>query len=656
MDAEKSLSMQTSGASKVSSVAKQSLFHLRGQASVLEVKKAGFSVKIKGGEKTILHEISLIVNGGELLALMGPSGAGKTTLLELMSLNCTLGAPTGSVTLEKEPLTFKTFQEQAAFVEQYDSHWAFLTCKEIMDYTAELYLALSKEKRGEQVNDIMEHLGLMECKDTKAGNVFLKGISGGQKKRLSLGMALLKSPPLLFLDEPTSGLDAAATKSVVAYLQKITIEAGLISVATIHQPSADVFMSFTKVMFLANGRVAYWGTPREVDKYCNDIGYALPAFTNPADHFIQLINSEFVDRDQVDQIVSAWGSKPCGEVYEASIQKLPIVSRPNVLSQSWTLFRRSAVLSVRDPTLYVGRMLTFVIANCFFALVYIKAREREQEYAVARYFLILWFIAVPTMFNVVVVYACNEEFNLMRKEIKNGMSKTGAYLLSRTALELPFMIILALCAVGIPGYAIANFHADAFIPVVFVIALMLWCFECMAESLAVAFKNPLVGMLGAVGLWFVAFLFAGTFLDPDFIIWPLRACTFIFPLRWTAQTLVYLETHGTEWKGAELVSSAPGFLCPGKSPLQCYGRTGDQVRASLANLFGNVSEDDTRKHDVLILLAITVVWKLAYIAMVIYRSRKTLALRPAGSSVTTSSSDVVAPQIYPIAVLEEGDV
>ncbi|CAE8610459.1 unnamed protein product, partial [Polarella glacialis] len=95
-----------------------------------------FSVKTSQGAKQILNDISLSARNGELLALMGPSGAGKTTLLELMTLELKAGEVSGSVTLNREPMTFELFRKHAVYVEQYDLHWGFLTCREIMRFAA----------------------------------------------------------------------------------------------------------------------------------------------------------------------------------------------------------------------------------------------------------------------------------------------------------------------------------------------------------------------------------------------------------------------------------------------------------------------------------------------------------------------------------------
>jgi len=606
------------------------------QLNVLQVSDANFVLKTKNGERTILDNVSFSLRSGELLAMMGPSGAGKTTLLELMTFKLSGKLATGSVTLNGEPLTIPRFHQYAALVEQYDTHWGFLTCRECMNYVARLCIT-SKTDRVARVQSILENLGLLECADTKVGNIFLKGMSGGQKKRLSVGLALLKSPKLLFLDEPTSGLDAASTKACMKFLGDVAKQESMIIVATIHQPATEVFMAFSSILFLVNGRVAYNGSPSEVESYCATINKPLPKLTNPADHFISLVNSEFVGRAEVDAVVSAWPKSWGMACSMEGLAQLEPPARPGVLSQCWTLLCRRFLLSIRDPTLYIGRIIIFLLANCFFSVIYIKAREREQQYAVARYFLTMWFLGVTSMFSVVVVFAINDEFNISQKEMHNGIARTRAYIVSRMLIQYPYMILLSLSALGVPAYAIADYNLDGFLMSFVCMTVCLCGFEFMGEAFGIIFKNPLIGMLAAVGMWFVAFLFSGCFLKPDFIIWPFRAFCWCLPLRWMIRALVYLEFHGTEWEGAELSSVSPtGFVCPGAdSPLNCFGRTGDQVLKSLAQQFGNLSTEDTVVEDIVYCLIIAAVFKIICIVSIVLKTRWIVPVQPiAGKSLT----------------------
>lgn len=609
---------------------------------LLEVSEANFEVKTKTGKRKILDNISFTVRSGEFLAMMGPSGAGKTTLLELMTMKLSGKLATGLVKLNGLTMTMNKFQQHACLVEQYDNHWAFLTCREIIKYAAELSIPLKKEREA-RVQSIMENLGLMECANTRAGNAFVKGISGGQKKRLSVGIALLKKPKVLFLDEPTSGLDAASTKFCMKFLEDVAQQESLIIIATIHQPALDVFMSFSSVLFLVNGRVAYNGSPGNVAPHCCSIGQPCPDYANPADHFIGLVNGEFVSRDKVDAVVSAW-PKMENEVTE-NLETLVVPVRPGFFEQSFVLLRRRCLVSVRDPTVYIGRMIVFLVANSLISVVYIKAREREQKYVSARFFLTTWFVAISSMFAVVVVFGTNIEFNITRKEMHNGMARVQAYLASRFLIQIPYMCLLSLCAIVVPAYAIANYNMDGFAKSFLIMTTLCLGFEFMGEALGILCENPLLGMLIMVCAWFAAFLFSGNFLSPDFIVWPFRIFTYCFPFRWTIRTMNYAEFHGTEFDGAELSSTSPtGFVCPGaSSPLECYGRTGDQVLKSLSHQFQNLSTEDTFGEDIAYCCIFAAVFKIICMISIVVKTRwKTPVRLPGGRTSTAAGTTETA--------------
>jgi len=566
------------------------------QDVLFEVENGTFIVQTKEGARRILDDVTVRVKGGEALALMGPSGAGKSTLLQLACMSLKGGTITGSVTFNRTPVSLSMFQLYAALVEQYDRHWAFLTVREVMNYTAALCVAGTQEKRAERVEALVQHMGLGECQHTRCGNDLLKGISGGQKKRLSIAQALLKGPAFLFLDEPTSGLDASSAASVTKFLVEWAKKANVVVVATIHQPSLDIFMSFSKVMFMANGRTAYCGRPEYLQAHCESIGKPLPPLTNPADHFMMLINSEFRGRQMVDGVVSAWTEVlPPSEAPGVPIPP----QRVSLGKKSWTLFKRMALLSWRDPSLYIGRMVVFLVSNCFFGLVYVDSRSTQLDHATPRFFYTNWLAAVPSMFCIVVTYAVNEEFFLIKKENKNGLVSVAAYFMSNLLLQIPYMMILALFAVAIPAYAIMGYPPANFFHLIAVMAAMTWAFECIGQCFAVAFQNPLIGMLGVVGAWFTSFLFAGIFLKPEMIIMPLRLLCNVSPLRWSFRSAQYLAFTGTTWGEQDL--------------------SGEQVLDILNANFA-VSSENHVVEDIFIMLGIGAAFKLVFFALLMAKT------------------------------------
>eukprot|EP00501_MAST-03F_sp_TOSAG23-6_P000118 GSMAST32.ASY1.ANO1.120.1 assembled CDS len=162
---------------------------------VSEKTRKCFNKKIK---RLILKDVQGCAKSGELTAVLGPSGAGKTTLLNTLTFTNSGGSPTGEVYINSTKFTENIFRQNAVYVGQEFRLWSYLTVHETCAFAAELYVSDEALKVGETRDE----------RDTLVGNHFLRGLSGGQKRRLTIGVDLLKRPMICFLDEPTSGLDA----------------------------------------------------------------------------------------------------------------------------------------------------------------------------------------------------------------------------------------------------------------------------------------------------------------------------------------------------------------------------------------------------------------------------------------------------------------
>jgi ABC-type proline/glycine betaine transport system ATPase subunit len=161
------------------------------------------------------------------------------------------------------------------------------------------------------------------------GNEVIKGLSGGQRKRVSVGLELLTNPAVLFLDEPTSGLDSKVAEDVVRLLQGIA-KSGRIVICTTHQPNFQVFNLFTRLLMLSKGRVVYDYKVPELSNYLAD-GFLTPtpSFINPVDHFMSILAG--------DVSISASSDSDSG------IEKIKVVKSPDKLAEEFCdKFRRYA--------------------------------------------------------------------------------------------------------------------------------------------------------------------------------------------------------------------------------------------------------------------------------------------------------------------------
>ncbi|KAJ1379959.1 P-loop containing nucleoside triphosphate hydrolase [Sesbania bispinosa] len=181
-----------------------------------------------------------------------------------------------------------------AYVTQEDILLGTLSVRETISYSANLRLPATMTK--EEINDIVEgtimEMGLQDCADRLIGNWHLRGISGGEKKRLSIALEILTRPCLLFLDEPTSGLDSASAYFVAQTLRNIAHD-GKTVISSIHQPSSEVFALFDDLFLLSGGQTIYFGAAEKAVEFFAKAGFPCPSRRNPSDHFLRCINSDF---------------------------------------------------------------------------------------------------------------------------------------------------------------------------------------------------------------------------------------------------------------------------------------------------------------------------------------------------------------------------
>lgn len=183
-------------------------------------------------------------------------------------------------------------KRKTGFVTQDDVLYPHLTVIETLTYAALLRLPkkLTREEKIEQAELIILELGLNKCRDSVVGGPLFRGVSGGERKRVSIGQEMLVNPSLLLLDEPTSGLDSTTAQRIMSTLRRLA-RGGRTVVTTIHQPSSRLYRMFDKVVVLSDGCPIYSGNAGRVMEYFGSIGY-VPGFNfvNPADFLLDLAN------------------------------------------------------------------------------------------------------------------------------------------------------------------------------------------------------------------------------------------------------------------------------------------------------------------------------------------------------------------------------
>lgn len=192
---------------------------------------------------------------------------------------------------DRDSIDFTRF---TAYVEQEDILLQTMTVRECLLFAARMKLNPKKKNIDLTVDTLLDSLKLTKSKNTLIGGPLLRGVSGGERKRTSIGVELITEPSLLFLDEPTTGLDSFTSENIVDLLKDIA-NSGRTVTCTIHQPNSEMFSKFDQLMLMAQGHMIYHSKASKAVKYFSNIGFECPETMNPADFFMNIISKEGIN-------------------------------------------------------------------------------------------------------------------------------------------------------------------------------------------------------------------------------------------------------------------------------------------------------------------------------------------------------------------------
>ncbi|CAN0170684.1 unnamed protein product, partial [Ectocarpus sp. 12 AP-2014] len=585
-------------------------FRFRDVRYSVEVSK--MKASLMGGEagvKRILRGVSGAVESGQILAIIGSSGAGKTSLLDVLVGKISAGTKgldvTGDVTVNGQAMSKSFFLENAAYVPQEDRLWSALTVRENLTFACKMYSPMmSRGECNKRVDKVLASLGLEGCQHTKVGNVFLKGTSGGQKRRTSIGVELVLQRKILFLDEPTSGLDAASASEIMDLLRRLASDTGMIIISSVHQPSSRVFNSFDQVILLTMGQTAYFGPAVDSLDHFARLGHEPKGLVNPADYLLEITNSDFSDTNAVQRLADAWKETPACQVLNARLHAPASPPLAEGSKASWlsaflqlrALVVRASMNSLRDPAVYALRLVLYVFMSFFLGSVYYRV-ENTQEDILNRAFLIIWINAFNSYMDMAAIPVFHLEKEAVVKE--NGQYAVASFCIANAVVQAPFVLLIALCC-STPAYWITDMNDDPvrYLQFVVVMFLLLFVVESLAQLVGVLVKNFVLGIAVFSSLLSMFFVFNGFFVDPnnmpDFWLW----LYWISPLRYSWESMVKIVFDGQTYGGFD-------------SCVTCYGRTGEQASTTYS-----LSNGGTNFNDVSIaawcctLVGLSLVWRV----------------------------------------------
>ena len=261
-----------------------------------------FRSKKERSTKKVLQGVTAVIRSGEMYGLMGPSGAGKTTLLDVISHRLKQPAKRhGDVLYDSHRPTMSEVRRDASYVEQSDdvlSSMGHFTVYESVLFAAMCKLPhdkWSKEEKIQRVHQVLKQMSLDQAAQTVVGNpgVGLRGVSGGERKRVSISMGLLYNPRAIFLDKPTTGLDSAMASEVMHIVKSQLQGLGCTLVVTIHQPSPVIFDLLDQLILLKAGKIIYLGPGgMEPCKHLAALGYPYRQGYNIAEFLLETVTDK----------------------------------------------------------------------------------------------------------------------------------------------------------------------------------------------------------------------------------------------------------------------------------------------------------------------------------------------------------------------------
>jgi len=496
------------------------------QEQPLEAKRnRGFanitSVETSKG-KEILHEMDLWFPEGSITAILGPSGAGKSTLLQLL---------TDSLPSNVKGAANVHLPGATAFVPQDDLLHGFFTVQSYMRHYANLAGVKGTRKEvNEKIDMLIKDMGLWEQRTTIVGDVFLKGLSGGQKRRLSICLEALSGPNNFVLDEPSSGLDAESALQVLEFLKKYVLAVrGRRVILTIHQPNSFIWNLIDNCILLSKGQLVYEGPRNRMEEFFALQKHPTPSEWNPADWYVTMVNDDFRNHSLS---VSEWSKlyrqwDPDFEVPDpwAGSDKKPIAAQADRAFELRAItaltYRYFLNLWFNPGILFVRIAMYSMLALMVGALFWDLGDKNDYESIISRAAVLFYCVAFFIFMSVAVLPFTVMERDIVDKEVLNRYYHPFSYQIAQGICTLPGTAVLA-GLVSVIIITMLKFKDPAWYFLNMFLSLM--TAEALTQLVSHAAPHFVIGMAMIAGLFGFFMLFQGFMLVPsDFPDW----------LRWT---------------------------------------------------------------------------------------------------------------------------
>ncbi|CAH9089074.1 unnamed protein product [Cuscuta europaea] len=475
----------------------------------------------------ILRDVNCEARDGEITAIAGPSGAGKTTLLDILAGNKATSSSRGQVLVNGQPMNPPQFRRISGYVTQDEALFPHLTVEETLTYSARFRLRLGRREAKERVGKLLKELGLDHVAGMRIGSIGSRRISGGEKRRVSIGVELVHNPSVLLLDEPTSGLDSAAALHMASLLQRMAKNQSKTVVLTIHQPGFRVLELFDKVVLLSHGFILHSGSLQLLEEKLKSSGYSIPLHVNVLELAIEVFTADYNhhaetmddDYNEGDAIMIKEGKTHFSSNDNSSFHSNFAWEEVLILS------RRFCSNIFRSKELFLAKLMQAPLVGVLLGSVFLntynnhdpnkKVPPQQLQNQIGFFAFSLTFLLSS---NVEALPILLEEKRVVMRETSRGAYRISTYTIANALVFLPFLLLVALMY-AVPVYWLVGLRPefDGF----FYYSLICWMIFLMGNSFVAAcsalVQNFIVGMslIGSVIGSF--FLFSGYFIRKESI-------------------------------------------------------------------------------------------------------------------------------------------
>jgi ATP-binding cassette subfamily G (WHITE) protein 2 len=431
--------------------------------------------------KKILKGVSGHVSSGQMLAILGPSGAGKTTMLDILAQRQKGGTVSGELLMNGLPVDQGVFRRVSAYVQQEDILHGYLTVKETITYAARLRTPpeVTRADIDAKVQLVMKMLGIDHVQNRKIGSEFVRGVSGGEKKRSAIAVELVTSPSLIFLDEPTTGLDTFTAMHLLTILKNLTKQ-GVTIVFSIHQPRSSIFRLFDSLLLLNGfGEEAYFGPAADAMSFMSSLGVSTNYPDNPADFLLDAVSvvraAEDLSKEdfpflppptQSQDIAAAFRSTRLVEVNKqidaitrvyAKDPQLPEAMTSayyrSIFAQITVVSARAFINKLRDPIATVVAVVVAVIFATLVGSIYYKLGLTQA--GIQDRMGCLFFLTMNTAFsNLGSLAIFLFDRSIYVREHRNGMYRPSAYYMGKILQDVPLGLLVQFVFATIAYYMV----------------------------------------------------------------------------------------------------------------------------------------------------------------------------------------------------------